>query len=121
MVDDRDGIYGLWPQYVLLEFECQSIRTPPLSPSLNPYIERFFGSLKREVLDRQFLVDSDEIQKACPSYQACYKGARPHQGIDGKVPNRSVAPKIFITDIENMKLEKTPRLDGLITQFSLAA
>jgi len=44
-----------------------------------------------------------------------------HQGIDGKVPNRSMAPEISMTDIQNMKLEKTPRLEGLITQFSLAA
>ena len=74
-----------------------------------------------EVLDRQFLLDSDEIQKACLSYQAFYNEARPYQGIDAKVPNRSMAPEIFMTDIKNMKLEKTPRLDGLITQFSLAA
>ena len=38
MVHARDGIYGLWLQDVLLEFECQSIRTPPRSPWLNPYI-----------------------------------------------------------------------------------
>jgi len=121
MVHARDGIYGLWLQDVLLEFECQSIRTPPRSPWLNPHIERFFGSLKRKILDRQFLVDSEQIQKACLSYLVFYNEARPHQGIDGKAPNRSMAPEISMTDIENMKLEKTPRLDGLITQFSLAA
>lgn len=120
MVHDRDGIFGHWLPDILEEFGCQSVKTPPRSPWKNPHIERFFRSLKEELLNRIVLVDCKHIQEQCFSYLEYFNSSRPHQGIDGKIPtlvtSRNAAPSKFDT----LRAEKTLRLNGLVTQFSLA-
>ena len=62
MVHDRDGIYGHWLPDILLEFACQSIKTPPRSPWHNSFVERFNLSIKTEILNRIILIDVDHVR-----------------------------------------------------------
>ena len=121
IVHDRDGIYGHWLPKVLQDFECQSFKIPPRSPWENPFIERFFLSLKHEILNRVPLVDNNHIQNLTLSYKSHFNNVRPHQGIGGKTPNYLETINVTSPDIENLKVEKVPELDGLVTKFWLAA
>jgi putative transposase len=121
MVHDRDGIYGKWLPRVLREFEIKSVKTRPKSPWENPFVERFHLSLKNEMLNRLIVINSDHARDLCTSYQTHYNQFRPHQGIDGKIPDIQDRKNILESDLENFRIEKRPELNGLATHFSLAA
>lgn len=121
MVHDRDGIYGNWLPEILQEFGCQSLRTPPQSPWKNPFIERFNLSIKTEILNRSLLIDNNHIHGLCVSYQDYYNSKRPHQGIGGVIPDFPEGGKVESPDIKNLKIKKAQLLNGLVTEFRLAA
>jgi len=87
MVHDRDGIFGNWLPGALKMFCCKSYKTPPRSPWENPFVERFNLSIKNEMLNRLVLVDNHHVRKLSTDYQRFYNQNRPHQGIDGVIPN----------------------------------
>ena len=121
MVHDRDGIYGHWLPYILKEFDCESVKTPPRSPWENPFVERFFGSLKREMFDRVNVIDNDHARKLSLDYKCYYNRDRPHQGIDGQIPNHAARENEKPPNVESLKVKKIRKLNGLVTQFALAA
>lgn len=121
MVHDRDGIYGQWLPGVLEKFGCESFRTPPRSPWENPFVERFNLSIKTEMLNRLELVDNTHVRKLCVDYQDFYNRKRPHQGINGVIPDFPDGSNENKPDIENLRVEKTLELNGLVTHFKLAA
>ncbi len=121
MVHDRDGIFGHWLPRVLKTFGCQSFKTPPRSPWENPFVERFNLSIKTEMLNRLVLVDNDHVRKLCTSYREFYNKKRPHQGIGGVIPSFPDACNDNEFEVENLRVETSPELNGLVTHFRLAA
>jgi transposase InsO family protein len=55
---------------------------------LNAHLERFFGSLKAECLDRLILFGEHSLRNAVRQYLEHYHSARNHQGLG----NRIIAP-----------------------------
>ena len=121
MVHDRDGVYGKWLPDLLKEFDCKSVKTTPRSPWENPFIERFWGSLKREILDRVNIVDNNHARELSLEYLRYYNQDRPHQGIGGKIPELAERVQGKCSDMENLRVRKIQKLNGLVTQFELAA
>jgi putative transposase len=106
MVHDRDGIFGHWLPKVLREFGCKSIKTPPRSPWQNPFIERFYLTIKTEMLNRVALKDNNHIRELCISFLDFYNMKRPHQGISGRIPGQPSNGNPTQTIIENLRVKK---------------
>ena len=121
MVHDRDGIYGKWLPEALMQYGCRSVKTPPRAPWYNPFIERFNRSIKTEILNRTVLIDNDHIQNICADYKEHYNAERPHQGIDGRIPDLATIRSDTKPDLDNLMVKKVTVLNGLVTQFKLAA
>ena len=121
MMHDRDGVYGQWLADLLKEFDCISAKTPPRSPWANPFIERFWGSLKREMLDRVNIVNNDHARELSLEYLKYYNQDRPHQGINGRIPGQSSPGNQKVSNSDVFKVKKIRKISGLVTQFALAS
>ncbi|MHB8864588.1 MAG: integrase core domain-containing protein [Pirellulaceae bacterium] len=64
------------------------VRLPPQGPNLNAHLERFFGSLKSECLDRLIFFGEESLRRAVKQYLAHYHQERSHQGLG----NRLISP-----------------------------
>ena len=83
---------------------------------MNAHLERFFGSLKSECLDRLILFGEKALRNAVTQYLSHYHAERPHQGLGNKliVPcEESPAP--------HAKIESSERLGGLLRSYRRAA
>ena len=83
---DNDGIYGNEvPDFLngLIEDVPNSFQ----SPWQNPYVERFFGSLRRELLDHVIVWNASHLEKLLAEYVDWYENHRLHQGLAGLAPN----------------------------------
>jgi putative transposase len=70
------------------------VLTPPYqAPKANAICERFLGSVRRECLDSFLILNERHLRKILKQYQAYFNHARPHQGINQRVPCPSAQPQ----------------------------
>jgi len=121
MVVDNDGIYGNWLNQTFKDYyEINILRTARGSLWQNAFVERFHRALKEEMLNRILILNEWQIRSLCQKYKKYYNDVRPHQGICGQVPSqkRKFHPK---KELASIKYQKVRHLDGLFTQFQIAA
>ena len=83
---DNDGIYGNEvPSF--LKGLIEDVPNSYQSPWQNPYVERFFGSLRRELLDHVIVWNGSHLERLLVEYANWYENHRLHQGLAGSAPN----------------------------------
>jgi len=84
---DNDGLYGHGVRAFLDRCGIEEVRTAYRSPWQNPYVERFIGTLRRELLDHMIVFSQGHLERLLRQYiEECYHLARPHQGLEGDTP-----------------------------------
>ena len=116
---DNDGIYGHGVRKFLDSCNIEEVRTAYLSPWQNPYIERFFGTLRRELLDHVIVLSERHLDRLLREYiEQYYHCARPHQGLDGDTPIPIQKPAVVDGPV---KLLSFPICGGLHHRYERVA
>jgi putative transposase len=97
------------------------VRTAVQAPRMNAICERLIGTLRRELLDRTLILDQAHLRAVLAEYQEHYNTARPHQGIDQRVPEAVPAPRAAAADPGAWQIRRKPVLSGLINEYEQAA
>ncbi len=119
MFRDNDSIYGHGVRAFLGSCGIKEVRTAYRSPWQNPYVERFIGTLRRELLDHVIVLGENHLKRLLKEYiQEYYHLARPHQGLEGDtpLPSNIFQPKEHLT-----KLVSIPICGGLHHRYELVA
>ena len=94
------------------------LKTPYRVPRANAVCEWFLGSLRRECFDHFVILNERHLLRLVKEYKAYFNGARPHQGIEQRVPCRTErldTPSVTAT------LSSRPMLNGLHHDYSWRA
>jgi putative transposase len=92
------------------------------APRMNAICERLIGTLRRELLDRSLILGEGHLRAVLTEYQEHYNTARPHQGIDQRVPDGERHPPcITAGDFRTRQIRRKPVLSGLINEYVHAA
>jgi putative transposase len=84
---DNDGIYGNGVRAFLDSCGIEEVRTAYRSPWQNPFVERFIGTLRREMLNHVIVLGQGHLARLLREFiEEYYHVARPHQGLDGETP-----------------------------------
>ena len=98
------------------------LRTAVQAPRMNAICERLAGTLRRELLDRTLILSEAHLRAVLAEYQEHYNTARPHQGIDQRVPgNEHHASRVIATGLDTRQIRRKPILSGLINEYERAA
>ncbi len=90
---DNDGIYGHGVRAFLISCGILDVRTAYQSPWQNPYIERFIGTLRRELLHHVIVLNQAHLERLLREFIEDYHHpARPHQGLSGEPPLPQAPP-----------------------------
>jgi hypothetical protein len=108
---DNDGIYGNGVRAFLDSCGIEEVRTAYQSPWQNPFVERFVGTLRREMLNHVIVLGQGHLERLLREFiEEYYHVARPHQGLDGDTPVlQTKQPQI----LGPSKLISIPVLGGL--------
>ncbi len=108
---DNDGIYGNGERTFLESCGIKEVRTAYRSPWQNPFVERYIGTLRRELLDHVIVLSQSHLERLLREFiEEYYHGARPHQGLNGDTPvSQTTRPQISSPS----KLISIPVLGGL--------
>ena len=115
---DNDGIYGDEVPRFLKRSLIDDVRNSFRSPWQNPFIERFFGSLRRELLDHVIVWNASHLENLLAAYVDWYEKYRLHQGLGGTAPNSSNTNDGLGTDGEILSI---PVLGGLHHRYERKA
>jgi putative transposase len=92
------------------------------APRMNAICERLIGTLRRELLDRSLILGQAHLRAVLTEYQEHYNTARPHQGIDQRVPDsEDNSPCTAAGDLLTRQVRRKPVLNGLINEYVRAA
>jgi putative transposase len=97
------------------------LRTAVQAPRMNAICERLTGTLRREFLDRILIMDQAHLRSVLAEYQEHYNTARPHQGLDQRVPHGCSDPRLTAADPGTCQIRRNPVLSGLINEYERAA
>jgi putative transposase len=86
LIRDRDGKYGETFRRVAAGTNIDVLLTPVRAPQANAICERFWGSLRRECLDYFILLGERHLYRIVGEYVGYFNNARPHQGINQRIP-----------------------------------
>ncbi len=118
MFRDNDGIFGHGVTVFLKNCGIDEIRTAYRSPWQNPFVERFFGTLRRELLNHIIPFNDRHLFRLIEEFiEEYYHSERPHQGLAGDtpIPHRVHAPP------SSNKLVSIPILGGLHHKYRRVA
>jgi putative transposase len=109
LIRDNDNKFSAAFDRVADGTDIEVLTTPYQAPKANAICERFLGSVRRECLDFFLILSERHLRKTMKQYQAYFNHARPHQGIDQRIPCPSEQPQQ-----QNMgKIISHPILGGL--------
>ncbi len=118
LLRDNDCKYGHHVRAITEGAGIEVLKTPPGAPKANAICERFIRSVRRECLDRLFLLGEKPVRRVMQAYVAYFNHERPHQGLGQRMPERPLASDSPPTDVNVMS---RPILGGLHHAYSWRA
>ncbi|MFC1587645.1 integrase core domain-containing protein [Planctomycetota bacterium] len=118
LIHDRDSKFmSSGFRYEMQMMNIQTVPTPPKSPNLNAFAERFVRSIKDECLNRFIPLGEKFTRKVVEEYLEYYNTERPHQGKD--IGNELLIPEAERKDLANRSgpVRKKSRLGGLLNSY----
>ncbi|MDX6431256.1 MAG: putative transposase [Streptosporangiaceae bacterium] len=117
LIRDRDHKYTATFDEV---FKAEGIRvllTAPQAPRMNAIMERWIGSVRRELLDRTLIMNARHLRKVLAEYEDHFNEYRPHRALNQANPLRAL-PDPVNADI---KVTRRDRLGGLLHEYAQVA
>jgi len=86
VLHDRDAKFPAAFDRVFADEGVEFVRTPFRAPNANAYAERWVRSVREECLDHLLIVNEAHLRRVLRDYAAYFNQARPHQGLDQRIP-----------------------------------
>ena len=116
LIIDRDSRFTKEFRGILHTAGVNVIRTPPRSPNLNAFAERFVRSIKEECLERMIFFSEKQLRAAVSEYVEHYHHERNHQGLANRLIQPAAEPARGAGQVICAS-----RLGGLLNHYRRAA
>jgi putative transposase len=120
LIHDRDAKFTAPFDEVFRSEGLKIIKTPVRAPRANAVIERWFGTLRRECLDRLLILSRRHLGRVLRVYVEHYNAYRPHRSLDQSPPTCSV-PTRERHAVDLGMISRRDLLGGLIHEYEAAA
>ena len=114
LTGDRDSKFTAIFDEVFRAEGIRIVLTAPQAPRMNAIMERWVGTVRREVLDRMLIINAAHLRKVLSEYESHFNGHRPHRALNHASP----LPDPVDADI---KVIRRDRLGGLLHEYAQVA
>jgi putative transposase len=90
LIRDRDSKFTALFDEVFRTEGIRVVRTAAQVPRMNAIMERWVGSVRREILDRILIVNAGHLSKVLTEYEDHFNARRPHQALNQASPAATV-------------------------------
>jgi putative transposase len=117
LIRDRDSKFTELFDEVFKAERIRVVLTAPQAPRMNAIMERWVGSVRRELLDRILIINARHLRKVLAEYEAHFNPIVPHRALNQASPLRAL-PNPVDADI---KVIRRDRLGGFLHEYAQVA
>ena len=117
LIRDRDSRFTRLFDEVFTTEGIRVVLTAPQAPRMNAIMERWVGSVRREILDRILIMNERHLRTVLAEYETYFNTNRPHRALSQASPLRAL-PDPVDADI---KVTRRDRLGGLLHEYAQVA
>jgi len=117
LIRDRDSKFTAIFDEVFRAEGIRIVLTAPQAPRMNAIMERWAGSVRREVLDRMLIINAAQLRKVLSEYESHFNGHRPHRALNHASPLRALPDPVDA----DVKVIRRDRLGGLLHEYAQVA
>src|SRR3954465_763658 len=117
LIRDRDSKFTRLFDEVFTTEGIRVVLTAPQAPRMNAIMERWVGTVRRELLDRILIMNERHLHKVLAEYETYFNEHRPHRALNQASPLRAL-PDPVDADI---KVTRRDRLGGLLHEYAQVA
>jgi transposase InsO family protein len=117
LIRDRDSKFTAMFDEVFRAEGIRIVLTAPQAPRMNAIMERWVGSVRRELLDRILIIIAAHLRKALSEYESHFNGHRPHRALNQASPLRALPDPID----DDVRVIRRDRLGGLLHEYAQVA
>ena len=120
LIRDRDAKFTDSVDAIFASEGIRILRTPVRAPRANAIAERWWGTVRRELLDRVLIMGRRHLETVLADYVAHYNEHRPHRSL-GQAPPLGVVPGPAPAPDVRVRVVRLDRLGGLIHEYAQVA
>ena len=117
LIRDRDSKFTAIFDEVFRAEGIRIVLTAPQAPRMNAIMERWAGSVRREVLDRMLIINAAQLRKVLSEYESHFNRHRPHRALNHASPLRALPDPVDA----DVKVIRRDRLGGLLHEYAQVA
>ncbi len=117
LIRDRDAKFTAMFDEVFRAEGIRIVLTAPQALRMNAIMERWAGSVRREVLDRMLIINAAHLHKVPSEYESHFNGHRPHRALNHASPLRALLDPVDA----DVKVVRRDRLSGLLHEYAQVA
>ncbi len=105
-------------------FAADGIRiltSPARAPRANASCERMIGTLRRELLDRILIMNECHLRQIPTTYLHHFNEVRPHRALAQLAPAQADTQPPHVINLVDYQVRRRPILDGLTSEYQIAA
>jgi putative transposase len=121
LIRDRDAKFTAAFDAVFGSMGISVLSAAPQAPRMNAYAERFVRTVRAECTDRMLITGERHLRAVLSEYVAHYNTGRSHQGhgLGLRAPDDN--PDVLPFPVHNDRIQRRPRLAGLINEYQQPA
>jgi putative transposase len=89
------------------------------TPRMNAIMERWIGSVRRELLNRTLVWNREHLRQVLHAYELHHNTHRPHMGLSGAAPLKPLPPDII--ELDAFRARRIRRAGDVINEYRPAA
>ena len=118
MIRDRGSNYTAAFNAVLADAGIRTVLCNIRTPRMNAIAERWIGGCRRELLDRTLVWNQTHLRRILRQYETHHNGHRPHRSLNAAAPLKPLPEPV---DLEQYRIQRQARADGMINEYRLVA
>jgi putative transposase len=118
MIRDRGSNYTAAFDPVLADAGIRTVLCNVRRPRMNAIAERWIGGCRRELLDRTLIWNEKHLRRILREYETHHNQHRPHRSLDSAAPLEPLPEPV---DLEQYRVQRHPRVSGMINEYRMVA
>jgi len=121
LLRDRDSRFTRAFDAVFTADGIRILTSPPAAPRANAVCERMIGTLRRELFDRVLVVNERHLRRILTIYLHHFNAARPHRTLGQLAPAQAETQPPPMINLADYQVRRRLILEGLTSEYQIAA